>query len=33
MYEWQQMKKIVFFYIPDRIKERFWLDDYGFKKV
>lgn len=30
---WQPMIKILWFYIPDRRKKRFWLDDFGFERV
>lgn len=33
MFLWQPLKKVGFFYIPDKNKERFWLDDYGFEKI
>ena len=32
MYLWQPVKKILFFYIPDRKREPFWLDDSTFEK-
>lgn len=33
MFLWQPMKKVLFFYVPDRSQKSFWLDDYGFEKV
>lgn len=30
-YLWQEVKKILWFYIP--IRKPFWLDDYGFTKL
>ena len=33
MYLWQPMIKILWFYIPDKRRERFWLDDWGFEGV
>ena len=30
---WQPMIKILWFYIPNRRREAFWLDDFGFEGV
>ena len=33
MFLWQPLKKVGIFYVSDKSKERFWLDNYGFEKV
>lgn len=33
MYEWQPMKKFLWFFIPDHTKETFILDDYDFVPI
>lgn len=33
MYEWQPMKKVLWFYVEDKSKERFLLDDSTFTKA
>lgn len=33
MFLWQPMIKILWFYIPDKRRGRFWLDDFGFEGV
>lgn len=30
---WQPMIKVFGLYIPDKTKQRFWLDDFGFEGV
>lgn len=33
MYLWQPMKKVLFFFVPDKKKEPFILDDGGFRRI
>lgn len=33
MFLWQPMIKILWLYIPDKRRGRFWLDDWGFEGV
>lgn len=33
MFLWKPVKKFLFFWIPDRTRRSFWLDDYGFEKA
>lgn len=33
MYEWQPVKKVWIFFVKDKTKRKFILDDYGFIKL
>ena len=33
LFLWQPMIKILWFYIPNKRRRRFWLDDWGFEGV
>ena len=33
MYLWKPVKKFLWFWVEDKSKSEFWLDDFGFEKI